>query len=166
MSDDDQLPQLQSLDGVTLAGDGAITSDDVGGDDDNATALLAGSDDTMRIVVPAVFVLIFVVGVIGNGLLVFSTLANAVLRTTPNILICSLAVGDFVLICVSVPFTGLLYLLGEWTLGSAACKANFFLQTASLAVSIFTLAALRWASSAEWSFRLSLEAHCRLCSIL
>jgi len=46
------------------------------------------------IVVPLVFGLIFIVGVVGNGTLIFTVLVNKNMRTTPNVLLVSLAVGD------------------------------------------------------------------------
>lgn len=42
------------------------------------------------LVVPLVFGLIFVVGVIGNGTLIFTVLVNKNMRTTPNVLLVSL----------------------------------------------------------------------------
>jgi len=41
------------------------------------------------IVVPLVFGLIFVVGVVGNGTLIFTVLVNKNMRTTPNVLLVS-----------------------------------------------------------------------------
>ena len=41
-------------------------------------------------VVPLVFGLIFVVGVVGNGTLIFTVLVNKNMRTTPNVLLVSL----------------------------------------------------------------------------
>jgi len=46
------------------------------------------------LVVPLVFGLIFIVGVVGNGTLIFTVLVNKNMRTTPNVLLVSLAVGD------------------------------------------------------------------------
>jgi len=41
------------------------------------------------LVVPLVFGLIFVVGVVGNGTLIFTVLVNKNMRTTPNVLLVS-----------------------------------------------------------------------------
>ncbi len=93
-------------------------------------------------IVPVVFALIFLVGVIGNGTLIFTVLRNKNMRNAPNIFIVSLAFGDLILILVSVPFTATIYTFTEWPYGETMCKLNEFLQTLSLGVSVFTLTAL------------------------
>lgn len=94
------------------------------------------------IAVPIVFFVIFVVGVIGNGTLIFTVLRNKNMQNIPNILIVSLALGDLLLILVSVPFTATIYTFKYWPYGEEMCKMNEFLQTLSLGVSVFTLTAL------------------------
>ncbi|ELT90314.1 hypothetical protein CAPTEDRAFT_25111, partial [Capitella teleta] len=96
-------------------------------------------------VVPVVFSLIFLVGVVGNSLVIFIILRNKAMRTTPNIFIGSLALGDLLLLLVSVPFYGMIYTLSDWPHGEFLCRLNGFLVTLSLGVSIFTLTALK-----EW----------------
>ncbi len=93
-------------------------------------------------IVPVVFALIFLVGVVGNGTLIFTVLRNKNMRNAPNIFIVSLALGDLILILVSVPFTATIYTFTEWPYGETMCKLNEFLQTLSLGVSVFTLTAL------------------------
>lgn len=92
--------------------------------------------------VPITFAVIFIVGLVGNGTLVYIVLKNKSMRTKPNVLIVSLAIGDFLLILVSVPFTSTIYTFKEWYYGTVVCKLNEFMQTVSLGVSVFTLAAL------------------------
>ena len=93
-------------------------------------------------VLPFLFALIFIVGVLGNGTLIFIVLRNKVMRNVPNIFIVSLAFGDLLLILVSVPFTATIYTFTEWPYGNFVCKLNEFLQALSLGVSVFTLTAL------------------------
>lgn len=45
-------------------------------------------------IVPVIFLLILVVGVIGNGIMVFTLLSDASMRNVPNIYVLSLALGD------------------------------------------------------------------------
>lgn len=45
-------------------------------------------------IVPVVFLLILVVGVIGNGILVFTLVCHASMRNIPNTYVLSLALGD------------------------------------------------------------------------
>ena len=104
----------------------------------------SSEEDVMidRIVVPIVFGVIFVIGLVGNGLLIFTVLANKSMRTIPNIFLTSLAIGDFFLILVSVPFRAALYIFDEWWFGEAMCKISEFVITLSLGTSVFTLTAL------------------------
>ena len=100
------------------------------------------SDRPEAIVVPILFAAIFLVGVLGNGTLVYIVARNKNLRNAPNILIVSLALGDLVLLLVSVPFTATIYTFNDWPYGEAMCKLNSFLQCFSVGVSVFTLVAL------------------------
>src|SRR6218665_2327388 len=93
-------------------------------------------------VIPTLFAIIFVVGIVGNGTLIFIVLRNRPMRTKPNVLIVNLSIGDFLLILFSVPFTSVIFTFNEWHFGSVICKLNEFMQTLSLGVSIFTLTAL------------------------
>lgn len=60
-------------------------------------------------IVPILFVLIFVVGVLGNGTLVLIFLRHRNMRNTPNTYIFSLALGDLLVIVICVPFISTLY---------------------------------------------------------
>nr|AKQ63032.1 excitatory peptide receptor 1 [Platynereis dumerilii] len=95
-------------------------------------------------VVPIVFALIFIVGVVGNGLLIFIVLHNKNMRNVPNVFIVSLALGDLLLILISVPFTATIYTFTEWPYGEVMCKIIEFLQALSLGVSVFTLTMLSY----------------------
>jgi len=74
------------------------------------------------IVIPIVFSIVFILGLIGNGTLIYTILANKWMRTKSNVLIVSLAGGDFLLILVSVPFAALLYITDGWWFGQLTCK--------------------------------------------
>ena len=93
-------------------------------------------------VIPVVFAFIFVVGIAGNGTLIYIVFRNPSMRNTPNIFLVSLAAGDLLLILVSVPFTVSIYIFNQWPFGLVLCKLNEFLQALSLGVSVFTLTVL------------------------
>ncbi|XP_014662714.1 PREDICTED: neuromedin-B receptor-like [Priapulus caudatus] len=93
-------------------------------------------------IVPVVFGFIFLLGIIGNGTLIFIVLKNKCMRNVPNIYIVSLSLGDFLLILISVPFTSTIYTVRNWPFGEVVCKLNEFLQDMSVGVSVFTLTAL------------------------
>ena len=93
-------------------------------------------------IVPILFVIIFLAGVIGNSALIYTVLRNKNMRNTPNIFVVSLSIGDMLLLLCSVPFAGSLYTITSWPFGQALCKFNEYMQTFSLGVSVFTLTAL------------------------
>ncbi|KAF3420021.1 hypothetical protein E2986_11344 [Frieseomelitta varia] len=93
-------------------------------------------------IVPVVFLLILVVGVIGNGILVFTLLCDANMRNVPNTYVLSLALGDLLVIITCVPFTSFLYTIESWPWGLAVCKLSECAKDISIGVSVFTLTAL------------------------
>ena len=109
-----------------------------------ATTTTVTKRDVMlqQTLVPLVFGVIFLVGLLGNSTLVYSVLRHKKLHNAPNIFIVSLALGDLLLLLVSVPFSATVFTFASWPYGQAVCKLNEFLQTLSLGVSVFTLTAL------------------------
>ncbi|CAD5110715.1 unnamed protein product [Dimorphilus gyrociliatus] len=100
------------------------------------------ASEIARFAVPFVFLNIFIVGVIGNGTLVFTVFHNKVLHNAPNIHIVSLAIGDLLLIVITIPFTATIFTFESWPYGVVVCKLSEYLQTLSVGVSVFTLTAL------------------------
>ncbi|ESO83941.1 hypothetical protein LOTGIDRAFT_108343 [Lottia gigantea] len=99
-------------------------------------------DGPEAILVPIAFGIIFLIGIIGNGTLIFTVLFNKVMRNVPNVFIVSLSIGDLLLILVSVPFSATIFTFKGWPYGDFTCRLNYFLETLSLGVSVFTLTAL------------------------
>ncbi|XP_052810757.1 neuropeptide CCHamide-1 receptor-like [Mya arenaria] len=94
------------------------------------------------ILVPILFAIIFLIGVVGNVTLIMTVLKNKSLRNTPNIFVVSLSIGDLLLLLCSVPFSSTLFTCFSWPFGRFLCKFNEYMQTLSLGVSVFTLTAL------------------------
>ncbi|PSN48337.1 Neuropeptide CCHamide-1 receptor [Blattella germanica] len=92
--------------------------------------------------VPVIFALIFVVGVIGNGTLVLIFIKHRNMRNVPNIYIFSLALGDLLVIVTCVPFTSTVYSVESWPYGELICKLSESVKDISIGVSVFTLTAL------------------------
>jgi hypothetical protein len=67
-------------------------------------------------IVPVVFSLIFLVGVVGNGGLIYILLRHKSMRSIPNTFIFNLAVGDLLILLFTVPFTSTIYTLDVRTL--------------------------------------------------
>ncbi|KAB0792972.1 hypothetical protein PPYR_12592 [Photinus pyralis] len=93
-------------------------------------------------IVPVVFFIIFIVGVLGNGTLVVIFLRHRAMRNVPNTYILSLALADLLVIMTCVPFTSIVYTLESWPWGVTVCKLSETAKDISIGVSVFTLTAL------------------------
>lgn len=93
-------------------------------------------------VVPVLFALIFIVGILGNGTLVIIFARNKNLRNVPNTYIINLAMGDILVLMISLPFTSTIYTIESWPYGELICKLSDFVKETSIGVSVFTLTAL------------------------
>ncbi|XP_049855521.1 neuropeptide CCHamide-1 receptor-like [Schistocerca gregaria] len=93
-------------------------------------------------VVPVLFALIFLAGVLGNGTLVVIFARHRTMRNAPNTYIISLALGDLLVIVTCVPFTSIVYTLESWPWGTLVCKLSECAKDVSIGVSVFTLTAL------------------------
>ncbi|XP_017768833.1 PREDICTED: neuropeptide CCHamide-1 receptor [Nicrophorus vespilloides] len=93
-------------------------------------------------VVPIVFLLIFIIGVLGNGTLCVIFLRHRTMRNVPNTYILSLSMADLLVIITCVPFTSIIYTTDNWPWGELMCKLSETVKDISIGVSIFTLTAL------------------------
>ncbi|ESO03527.1 hypothetical protein HELRODRAFT_140466, partial [Helobdella robusta] len=100
-----------------------------------------------NVIMPLTFTFIILVGVLGNGILVTIVAVNKNMRSTPNILLVSLAIGDLLLLIFSVPFQSVRYAYMSWPFGLLVCKFSEFSVTLSLGVTVFTLTVLSWERS-------------------
>lgn len=100
------------------------------------------SDRPETYIIPVVFAVIFVAGVLGNGTLILIFVRHRNMRTGPNTYILSLAVGDLLVILIVVPFTSTVYTLDSWPFGTLVCKLCEVAKDISIGVSVFTLTAL------------------------
>ncbi|XP_064091247.1 neuropeptide CCHamide-1 receptor-like [Macrobrachium nipponense] len=92
--------------------------------------------------VPVLFAIIFLTGVIGNGALIFMFLKHPKLWSAPNIHLVSLAAGDLLMVLLAVPFTSMVYTVPSYPFGEAVCRASEFAKDLSLGITVFTLTAL------------------------
>lgn len=93
-------------------------------------------------VIPTVYGVIIVIGLIGNITLIkiFCTVKS--MRNVPNLFISSLALGDLLLLVTCAPVDASKYLADRWLFGRIGCKLIPFIQLTSVGVSVFTLTAL------------------------
>lgn len=92
--------------------------------------------------VPALFAVIFLVGVLGNGALVFFFVRYPQMRNPPNTYILSLAVGDLLVIVFGVPFVSIIYTTKSWPFGEVVCRLQQTVSDLSIGVTVITLTAL------------------------
>lgn len=93
-------------------------------------------------IVPLIFALIFVIGVVGNGTLVAVFVRHKAMRNVPNTYILSLALADLLVIITCVPFTSIVYTVESWPWGATVCRVSEAAKDVSIGVSVFTLTAL------------------------
>ncbi|KAI9520906.1 Galanin receptor type 1 [Dissostichus eleginoides] len=91
-----------------------------------------------------VFGLIFMLGVLGNSM-VITVLARSKPgkpRSTTNIFILNLSIADLSYLLFCIPFQSVVYMMQSWVLGAFICKFSHYIFTVSMLVSIFTLSAM------------------------
>uniref|UniRef100_A0A8D2DUS5 Galanin receptor type 2 n=1 Tax=Sciurus vulgaris TaxID=55149 RepID=A0A8D2DUS5_SCIVU len=94
------------------------------------------------VLVPLLFALIFLVGTVGNVLVLAVLLRGGQAVSTTNLFILNLGVADLCFIVCCVPFQATIYTLDGWVFGSLLCKAVHFLIFLTMHASSFTLAAV------------------------
>uniref|UniRef100_A0A3B4GK61 Galanin receptor type 1-like n=1 Tax=Pundamilia nyererei TaxID=303518 RepID=A0A3B4GK61_9CICH len=94
------------------------------------------------VIVPVVFGIIFVLGVVGN-ILVLVVIGKVGRSLSPtNIFILNLSVADLGFLLFCVPFQATIYTLPEWVFGAFLCTFVHYIFTVNMLVSIFTLVAM------------------------
>ena len=93
------------------------------------------------VIISLAFSLIFLVGTVGNCLVLAVLLRNGQMKTT-NLFILNLGVADLCFIVFCVPFQATIYTLDEWVFGSFVCKVVHFIIFLTMYASIFTLVAV------------------------
>ncbi|XP_075575039.1 uncharacterized protein LOC104037678 [Pelecanus crispus] len=95
------------------------------------------------VIVPVVFSLIFLLGTVGNSLVLAVPLCNGQMgHNTTDLFILSLSLADFFFIAFCVPFQATIYSLEGWVFGSFICKSVHFFIYLTMYASSFTLAAI------------------------
>ncbi|VDL73027.1 unnamed protein product [Nippostrongylus brasiliensis] len=90
------------------------------------------------IIIPSIFALIIVIGVVGNLLVVVVAL-NRAMRNSTNTLIIGLAISDLMFLLLCVPFTAIDYALPVWIFPEWTCSMINFFQHISAYCSVWTL---------------------------
>ncbi|ELK26176.1 Kappa-type opioid receptor [Myotis davidii] len=108
----------------------------------------AGSEDTpleasyispaIPVIITAVYSLVFVVGLVGNSLVMFVIIRYTKMKTATNIYIFNLALAD-ALVTTTMPFQSTVYLMNSWPFGDVLCKIVISIDYYNMFTSIFTL---------------------------
>lgn len=95
------------------------------------------------VIISLVFFLIFLVGTVGNCLVLAVLLRNGQMNTkTTNLFILNLCIADLCFIVFCVPLQATIYTMDEWVFGPFVCKAVHFIIYLTMYASIFTLTAV------------------------
>ncbi|ESN90545.1 hypothetical protein HELRODRAFT_186615 [Helobdella robusta] len=90
----------------------------------------------------AMYLIVFIVGVVGNFLVCFAVWRNKQMRTVTNIFIFNLSTADLMVIILVLPATVTVDVTETWFAGLIMCKCLMFLQNISVSVSVLTLTAI------------------------
>ena len=90
-------------------------------DSDASSSSMKQLESVVTIVVPFFFSIVFLVGLVGNTLVILVVTMNKQMRNTTNMLILNLAVADILFILFCVPGTATSYALPhDWPFGDHA----------------------------------------------
>ncbi|XP_039920499.1 kappa-type opioid receptor isoform X2 [Hirundo rustica] len=90
------------------------------------------------IIITAVYSMVFVVGLVGNSLVMFVIVRYTKMKTATNIYIFNLAMAD-ALVTTTMPFQSTEYLMNSWPFGDVLCKIVISIDYYNMFTSIFTL---------------------------
>uniref|UniRef100_A0AAF5PJR6 G-protein coupled receptors family 1 profile domain-containing protein n=1 Tax=Wuchereria bancrofti TaxID=6293 RepID=A0AAF5PJR6_WUCBA len=98
----------------------------------------------IRVIVPfaIAYLLIFILGVIGNILVICLTLSDRKLQTVQNMFILNLASADLVVCIFSLPITPVANVYKNWYFGSAMCHGLPWMQGIAVFIGTFSLCAI------------------------
>uniref|UniRef100_A0A4W4G2I3 Neuropeptide FF receptor 1 n=1 Tax=Electrophorus electricus TaxID=8005 RepID=A0A4W4G2I3_ELEEL len=88
------------------------------------------------------YLLIFVICMMGNGVVCFIVLRSKTMRTVTNLFILNLAVSDLLVGIFCMPTTLVDNIITGWPFGSLVCKLSGMVQGISVSASVFTLVAI------------------------
>ncbi|KAJ8343341.1 hypothetical protein SKAU_G00306700 [Synaphobranchus kaupii] len=96
------------------------------------------------VIVPVIFGFIFLLGIIGNTLvmIVIGRIKSRRSRSTTNTFILNLSIADLSFLLLCVPFQATIYSLPDWVFGAFLCKFVHYFVKVCMLVSIFTLVAM------------------------
>jgi hypothetical protein len=92
-----------------------------------------------KFVLPFLFGMVSLVGLVGNSLVAFVIMTEAKMRTTVNLLLLNLAFSDIIFAVICVPLVTYHFAAENWLLGDVACKLYNFFVYVCVYVTVYTL---------------------------
>ena len=74
--------------------------------------------------IPVLFGTVLLVGLIGDGVVVYVVARSWTHKTVTNLYFLNLAVADLLVLVFCAPFTASIYLLPHWPFGAAMCNLD------------------------------------------
>jgi len=104
-------------------------------------------DETVRILLhesvqPVVQGIIFMIGFVGNGVMIIIFARHGDLHTATNMMLLNLAIGDVLNLTINIPIFYSYTVSTRWRFGLHLCKAYRFLRQLAIGVSIYSIVAL------------------------
>ncbi|XP_041667468.1 neuropeptide FF receptor 2-like [Cheilinus undulatus] len=97
---------------------------------------------SVAVVFTVSYLLIFMVCMVGNGVVCFIVLRSKNMRTVTNLFILNLAISDLLVGIFCMPTTLVDNIITGWPFGSVLCKLSGMVQGISVSASVFTLVAI------------------------
>ncbi|KAJ9582957.1 hypothetical protein L9F63_022718, partial [Diploptera punctata] len=114
-----------------------------------------------HVIRPIVLGIIFIVGIIGNIVLLLVFINYKDMRTAPNAMIINLNISDILCLFVNILFYLLETTVTDWTLGTIVCKLYRFGRYLTLGLSIYSLVFISIQRFLALTDYLSFEFKCR-----
>ncbi|XP_050415907.1 cholecystokinin receptor type A [Patella vulgata] len=131
----DELSSLASLLNTSLYTDDNVTDNIYNGTTRRPIGVVMG-------IQIALYLIIFLLGVVGNVLVIVTLIQNQKMRTVTNVFLFNLALSDLLLVVFCMPFTLIPVIMQNFIFGEIMCILIRYLQGVSVAVSCFTLVAI------------------------
>ena len=93
----------------------------------------------VKYALPIAYALITLMGVVGNGLVIWTILTNKKMKTPTNILILNLAAADILIVVMCVPFEAVGYVVANYIFGTVWCKISIYSLSVCTLVSVYIL---------------------------
>jgi len=91
------------------------------------------------IIVPTLFNVISLIGILGNSLVIYVIVTRASLRTNTNLLLLNVATGDLVFVTIVPPVTSYVFATARWPFGDFACRMMHYACNVISYVTVYTL---------------------------